>query len=74
MNKLIAAILLTLTIALPAFSDTIPATGTVDVHFSPAGGATAAIINELQAARSEILVQAYSFTSTPIAKALLAGC
>lgn len=43
----------------------------VEVFFSPNDGATAAIIREIDRARSEILVQAYSFTSAPIAKALL---
>jgi len=46
-------------------------TGTVDVYFSPDGGTTAAIVNELNSAKSEILIQAYSFTSVPIAKALI---
>jgi|GEM_PF-6303100 len=41
------------------------------VYFSPHGGATQAIINEISNAKTEILVQAYSFTSTPIAKALV---
>ena len=41
------------------------------VYFSPNGGATQAIINEISNAKTEILVQAYSFTSTPIAKALV---
>ena len=41
------------------------------VYFSPNGGATQAIINEISNAKAEILVQAYSFTSTPIAKALV---
>jgi phosphatidylserine/phosphatidylglycerophosphate/cardiolipin synthase-like enzyme len=41
------------------------------VYFSPNGGATQAIINEISNAKTEILVQAYSFTSTPIAKALI---
>ena len=41
------------------------------VYFSPRGGCTEAIVNELNNAKSEILIQAYSFTSTPIAKALL---
>jgi phosphatidylserine/phosphatidylglycerophosphate/cardiolipin synthase-like enzyme len=41
------------------------------VYFSPRGGATQAIINEIMNAQHEILVQAYSFTSTPIAKALV---
>jgi len=41
------------------------------VYFSPHGGCTDAIIKELNIAKSTILVQAYSFTSAPIAKALL---
>ena len=41
------------------------------VYFSPNGGTTQAIIKEINEAKSEILVQAYSFTSTPIAKALV---
>jgi phosphatidylserine/phosphatidylglycerophosphate/cardiolipin synthase-like enzyme len=43
----------------------------VEVYFSPNDGATTAIVREIDGARSEILVQAYSFTSAPIAKALL---
>jgi phosphatidylserine/phosphatidylglycerophosphate/cardiolipin synthase-like enzyme len=39
-------------------------------YFSPNGGCTEAIINQIDNAKSEILVQAYSFTSAPIAKAL----
>jgi hypothetical protein len=38
------------------------------VYFSPNGGATQAIIKEISDAKSEILVQAYSFTSSPIAQ------
>ena len=41
------------------------------VYFSPNGGCTEAIIKEIDGAKTEVLVQAYSFTSTPIAKALL---
>jgi len=41
-----------------------------DVYFSPKGGCTEAIVSEINRARSEILVQAYSFTSIKIAKAL----
>jgi len=41
------------------------------VYFSPNGGCTEAIIKEIEKAQSEILVQAYMFTSAPIAKALL---
>jgi len=41
-----------------------------EVCFSPNGGCTESIVKEINAAKSEILVQAYSFTSAPIAKAL----
>ena len=44
---------------------------TWEVHFSPHGGCTDAIIRELNKAKSTVLVQTYSFTSAPIAKALL---
>jgi len=43
----------------------------VRVFFSPNGGCTHAIIDTIVKAKSEILVQAYIFTSEPIAKALL---
>ena len=45
----------------------------VDVYFSPNGGATDAVVREINNAKHEILVQAYSFTSTPIASALVAS-
>jgi phosphatidylserine/phosphatidylglycerophosphate/cardiolipin synthase-like enzyme len=44
---------------------------TWQVYFSPKGGATEAIIEALGHAHSSILVQAYSFTSEPIARALV---
>jgi phosphatidylserine/phosphatidylglycerophosphate/cardiolipin synthase-like enzyme len=43
----------------------------VQVYFSPDGGCNDAINKMIGQARQEILVQAYSFTSAPIAKALL---
>jgi len=43
----------------------------VKVFFSPSGGCTDAVVAEIDRARSEVLVQAYVFTSAPIAKALL---
>lgn len=46
---------------------------TAAVHFSPKGGCTEAVVNELKHARREILMQAYSFTSKPIAQALAAA-
>jgi phosphatidylserine/phosphatidylglycerophosphate/cardiolipin synthase-like enzyme len=41
------------------------------VYFNPNGGCTDAMVKEISNAKSEILVQAYSFNSTPIAKALV---
>jgi phosphatidylserine/phosphatidylglycerophosphate/cardiolipin synthase-like enzyme len=43
----------------------------IKVCFSPKGDCTEAIISEIDQAKTEILVQAYSFTSAPIAKALV---
>lgn len=43
----------------------------IAVYFSPHGGCTEAVVEALDSAKSEILVQAYSFTSAPIAKALV---
>ena len=43
------------------------------VYFSPAGGATGAIIRQIGQARSEILVMAYAFRSQAIAQALIAA-
>jgi phosphatidylserine/phosphatidylglycerophosphate/cardiolipin synthase-like enzyme len=42
-----------------------------EIYFSPKGGCTQAIVRELKAARQSILIQAYSFTSAPIAAALV---
>jgi phosphatidylserine/phosphatidylglycerophosphate/cardiolipin synthase-like enzyme len=43
----------------------------IDVFFSPRGAATEAVVREIGNAKREILVQAYSFTSAPIAKTLV---
>ncbi len=40
------------------------------VYFSPRGGCTQAVVTALAAATNSVLVQAYSFTSAPIARAL----
>ncbi|MGA2620272.1 MAG: phospholipase D family protein [Thermoguttaceae bacterium] len=45
----------------------------IEVYFSPRGGATEAVLKEIGGARCSILVQAYSFTSAPIAEALAAA-
>jgi len=60
-----------LTQPLHAVDLTLPEDTPVHVYFSPNGGCTHAIIDTINKANSEILVQAYIFTSEPIAKALL---
>lgn len=70
-----APIVLSLTLLLSqplhAADITLPKDTPVRVFFSPNGGCTKAIIDTIGKAKSEILVQAYIFTSEPIAKALL---
>jgi phosphatidylserine/phosphatidylglycerophosphate/cardiolipin synthase-like enzyme len=46
------------------------ATGTIYVAFSPNGGATELVTDTIHQAKKQILVQAYSFTSPTISKAL----
>ena len=43
----------------------------IQVYFSPKGGATEAIVRELSAARRQVLINAYSFTSTAIQQAVV---
>jgi phosphatidylserine/phosphatidylglycerophosphate/cardiolipin synthase-like enzyme len=40
-------------------------------YFSPRGGCTGAVVREVDGARREVLVQSYSFTSIPVADALV---
>jgi phosphatidylserine/phosphatidylglycerophosphate/cardiolipin synthase-like enzyme len=48
-----------------------PSAGTVEVYFSPHGGCTEAVVREIDGAKQELLIQAYSFTSKPIAEAIV---
>ncbi len=50
---------------------TVPATGTIEVAFSPNGGAEQAVVKAINEAHKSIMVQAYSFTNKEIARALL---
>jgi phosphatidylserine/phosphatidylglycerophosphate/cardiolipin synthase-like enzyme len=43
----------------------------LEVFHSPKGGCTEAVVREISRARREVLVLAYSFTSKPIAQALM---
>ncbi len=47
------------------------APSTITCHFSPKGGCTDVVVQEIKKARREVLVLAYSFTSRPIAEALV---
>jgi phosphatidylserine/phosphatidylglycerophosphate/cardiolipin synthase-like enzyme len=57
----------------PQPSNTYTATGDIQVYFSPDGGCTDAIVREINQAQQQILIQAYSFTSKPIAAACVAA-
>ncbi len=68
LNSIWLGLLLTVTGVVPTAtaSDT-------QVYFSPKGGCTEAVVSALGKAKSTVLVQAYSFSSAPIAKALVAA-
>jgi phosphatidylserine/phosphatidylglycerophosphate/cardiolipin synthase-like enzyme len=71
MKKIITTIFLVLNIiicTLPVFAFNVDV---ANICFSPNGGCTKAIVNQIDHAKSEILIQAYSFTSAPIAEAIV---
>lgn len=54
-----------------ALADTLSLTGSkATVAFSPNGEATDVVVNAINVAKKQVLVQAYGFTSAPIIKAL----
>ena len=73
MRSLLVAVLLTIGLQFIPAPETGASSFTAEttVYFSPNRGATAVIVRELGSAQHSIMVQAYSFTSAPIAKALL---
>jgi len=71
MLQKISSMALLLAIAIPAMaSDLVLRNAPVSVYFSPRGGCTEAVVGAIDAARTEVLVSSYSFTSAPIASAL----
>jgi len=68
MRRLLAALLLCLTVG--AGATLLPATGTVEVLFTPWDDAEGAIVRALGEARQSIHVQAYLLSSRSIARAL----
>src|SRR3954471_6219443 len=65
MKRLICTLLLACLVA------TTQAAPKIEAHFSPQGGCTETVTKALDRATNTVLVQAYSFTSAPIAKALV---
>lgn len=67
-------LLIVAAVALLPFSAMAAETATVEtVCFTPGGDCTQVIVDQLAAAKREVLVQAYSFTSPPIAQALVSA-
>jgi hypothetical protein len=63
--------LLLINFSIPAFAANTFHNISSAVYFSSGGGCREAIVNEISHAKTEIYVQAYSFTSAPIANALV---
>ena len=70
----VVLVCLAVAIGYSASQDTKPAsspTQDIEVYFSPNGGCTDAVVKALGNAKQSVYVQAYSFTSAPIAQALV---
>lgn len=65
MKRLLSALILALWMTVAVAADDL------QVYFSPNGGCTKAVVENLNRAKNTVFVQAYSFTSAPIAKALV---
>lgn len=72
MPKQLALVLLACVLPLHA-ADLVLKNVPAQVYFSPEGGAQAALVATLEQARTSVLVQAYTFTSAPVAAALKAA-
>ena len=71
MRTCVAVLLLALCSPCGWSAQTNPPPAKWSVYFSPKSGCTEAVVDALTKAKSTVLVQAYSFTSAPIAKALV---
>ena len=65
------AVFLFTLLALPGFATAQETSAKEEVYFSPHGGCTQAVVDNLNGAEKYVLVQAYSFTAKPIAEALI---
>jgi phosphatidylserine/phosphatidylglycerophosphate/cardiolipin synthase-like enzyme len=77
MHKLNLSFLLFFVAALFSFSAScsqqMPAIGSLEIAFSPNEGAEELVVKVIDSAKSDIRVMAYSFTSAPVVRALLAA-
>ncbi len=71
--QLCFTVLLVIALCAPPSLQARPVPDEEEVYFSPHGGCTAAVVDNLVWAEKYVLVQAYSFTSQPIADALIAA-
>jgi phosphatidylserine/phosphatidylglycerophosphate/cardiolipin synthase-like enzyme len=71
MKRIILSVVLVCLLANPASQSWAAPQPQIEVFFSPSGGCTEAVVKALDHATNTVLVQAYSFTSAPIAKALV---
>jgi phosphatidylserine/phosphatidylglycerophosphate/cardiolipin synthase-like enzyme len=73
MLKLIIILAMNLSFAISSYNkpQEINAVGTIEVAFSPNGGITQMVVREINQAKTQILVEAYSFTSKGIASAII---
>jgi phosphatidylserine/phosphatidylglycerophosphate/cardiolipin synthase-like enzyme len=62
---------LSLALMMAFWATVLTAADKMQVFFSPRGGCTEAVVENLSHAKKEVFVQAYSFTSAAIAKALV---
>lgn len=73
----VSSFVLMLLLAEPALAaelpQRMPAKGSIEVAFSPRDDAEGALLRTIEAARDAIYVQSYSFTSRPLAAALVAA-
>jgi phosphatidylserine/phosphatidylglycerophosphate/cardiolipin synthase-like enzyme len=70
-NFICLVVLLAVSLCTPLSLQARPSGAEEEVFFSPKGGCTEAIVKNLNQAEKYVLVQAYSFTSKPIAEALV---
>lgn len=72
--RLLALVLLALMLTSAAYAQELPDGSSYRLEYAPSGKPLELILEAISEAKSSILVAAYTFTSKPIAMALLAAC